>query len=161
MILNKNGSCVIKWFSPILDTKKESLISVEFFISLIYIYYKWFKKVYIYKPFTSNNLSSEFYIIGKHFIGYNKINELLDIFKKFEINQSICNYKIPEYFEELIYYIINHIHEYVDNNIELFNLYFNWYLNKDKKYDEKMKKIINNLSNDEKINWWLKMTKFK
>ena len=62
------GNCIIKHFSPYITTNPETLDATSFFISYIYLYYITFEDVSIFKPYSSDLSSGEFYIIGKNFI---------------------------------------------------------------------------------------------
>ena len=64
-----NTNCVIKTIIPYFMDKMDSLKSMNFFISLLYIYYINFEDMYIYKPYSSDSISGEFFVICKNYLG--------------------------------------------------------------------------------------------
>ena len=95
------GNACVKHFSPYITTNPESIEAISFFISFIYLYYICFKEVSLYKPYTSNGDSGEFYIICKDFIGIdnNKIEKLYTCLDTFKPNYAIFpKDTIPETF---------------------------------------------------------------
>ena len=85
------GSCVIKHFTPYMINKPESIEATSFFISFIYLYYIAFEEVSLYKPYTSDITSGEFYIICKGFKGIDDtiINKLYTILNNFKVNKAL------------------------------------------------------------------------
>jgi hypothetical protein len=95
------GNACVKHFSPYITSNPESIEATSFFISFIYLYYICFKEVTLYKPYTSNGDSGEFYIICKDFIGIdnNKIEKLYKCLDTFKPNYAIFpKDTIPETF---------------------------------------------------------------
>jgi hypothetical protein len=120
-----NGAhCVIKCFTPYLKTNEESLKSTGFFVNLLYLYYMYFDKLYLYKPYSSNPQSGEFYIVGKNFLGISDINleKLLTVQDNFTEHQVFVEQKdIPE---TLFMQIYNFLEKLVELNINTLNRRF-------------------------------------
>lgn len=117
----KGGSCVVKCFTPYLKSKSESLLATGFFINLIYLYYYYFDLLYLYKPYSSNPYSGEFYIVGKNFTGITDavLNDLLAVQDKFEMNQTFIAQKdISEEFVLQVYNFLNNLIELNINTLE-------------------------------------------
>lgn len=111
------GNCVIKCFTPYMKTKPKSLESTGFFINLLYLYYCYFSKLYLYKPYSSSPFSGEFYIVGKDFTGISDsdLNKLLKVQDNFEENQVFIEKEdIPENFVAQIYNFLEHL---IDLNV--------------------------------------------
>ncbi len=97
---NSNGNCLLKinhlFYKPIID--------------LVYILNSIYKKVYIIKPSTSNNITHEKYILFTQFIDNNiNIDEMYNTFQqfleKYTENKniiSIIDFEIPLYFTNKI-----------------------------------------------------------
>lgn len=60
----KGGDVIVKHFGPFDPTKPKTRDSGKQFIGLIYLYFISFHRIYLYKPMSSSNVSSEFYVIG-------------------------------------------------------------------------------------------------
>ena len=88
---NVGGSCVIKHFTPYMINKPETIHATSFFISFIYLYYISFEEVSLYKPYTSDITSGEFYVICKGFKGIDEtiINKLYTILNTFKVNKAL------------------------------------------------------------------------
>lgn len=114
----KGGNCVVKCFTPYLKSKPESLLATGFFINLIYLYYYYFDLLYLYKPYSSNPYSGEFYIIGKAFTGITNtiLNDLLIVQDKFETNQTFIAQE--DISEEFVCQVYNFLNNLVDLNIK-------------------------------------------
>jgi hypothetical protein len=158
LIANENTNIVIKTFLPYIMSKKETLTddSVDFFISMLYIYIKLFKHIYLYKPMTSGVTTGEFYIIG---INYNNniTNELKKEFvtklENFNLNTKIIDIDL------ISNYVKYQIHEYLNNIIKLNNIYIQLeidFLNIVKKeiITDEFIKSLTKIKN-QKINYWL------
>ena len=91
--LNRGGNFVGKFILPITN-------SLE--INMIYLMYKSFKRLYFYKPL-QNQYSSEFYIIGLHYIPVDKkitdsMFKKLSNFKKETLSKCIIRESYPKRF---------------------------------------------------------------
>ena len=98
---SKGGSCCIKHFSPYIKFDRSSVNASGFFISFLYLYYITFEEVNLFKPYTSNPDSGEFYVIGKKFKGIEteQLDRLFNILDNFKVNDAIIEEdKIPESF---------------------------------------------------------------
>ena len=71
--------------------KPETIQATSFFISFIYLYYISFEEVNLFKPYTSDSTSGEFYVIGKGFKGIEEkqLDKLYTILNKFKVNNAI------------------------------------------------------------------------
>lgn len=115
ILSKKNTNIIIKTFLPYIMNKKESLSeeSVDFFMSIMYLYIKLFEHIYFYKPMTSGVTTGEFYIIG---LKYN--NNITEELKETLINKLI-NFDtgtiiitpdlIPTYIKYQIYGYLNDV----------------------------------------------------
>ncbi len=106
--LNKN--CIVKHFTPFINSDSETNLAGGQFVNMIYLYSLMFKNVYLFKPYTSRSTSGEFYVIGKGFLGVSDIelDKLLNILDNFKINQTYFNKNdIPEDFYRQIFTFID------------------------------------------------------
>ena len=120
------GSCVIKHFTSYMINKpKETIDATSFFISFIYLYYICFEEVSLFKPYTSDATSGEFYVIGKNFKGIEdkKLETLYTILNKFKSNNSIFPKEaIPDTFMKQIYSFLDLLTKYNIKGYEKQNL---------------------------------------
>ena len=97
----KGGACVIKHFTPYIKKYTSTYSAAGFFIGFLYLYYLAFAEVSLFKPYTSNPDSGEFYVIGQGFLGVDneELERLYKILERMEVNDSIITRdKIPETF---------------------------------------------------------------
>jgi len=89
----------------------------------LYTYYKYFEKVYIFKPISSNPIEWEFYIIGKRFKTIEKswMNNFFDKLKNFKVD-IIINENIPKNFENSVNSILLKLAEFKNHNFSKDNL---------------------------------------
>jgi hypothetical protein len=95
------GCCVMKHFTPYIKRHVNTYNASGFFISFMYMYYLMFDEVYLFKPYSSNPDSGEFYLIGKNFKGCSDIvlEKLLVYQDNFEMNVALFKLEdIPESF---------------------------------------------------------------
>ena len=98
---SKNGTCVIKHFTPYIKRHIGTYEASGFFLGFIYLYYMAFDEVSLFKPYTSNPDSGEFYVIGQGFRGIREeeLERLYNILDKFELNQGLIPKELlPETF---------------------------------------------------------------
>ena len=114
---SKGGNCVIKHFTPFMNTKHDSYKASGYFVSYLYLYYLMFDEVRIIKPHTSNPNSGEFYLVGLKFKGLdeNIKNKLLKHLDNFKENMTL--FKKDDIPEEFSYQITNFINEMTKNKI--------------------------------------------
>ena len=149
------GSCVIKHFTSYMINKpKETIDATSFFISFIYLYYICFEEVSLFKPYTSDATSGEFYVIGKNFKGIEdkKLETLYTILNKFKSNNSIFPKEaIPDTFMKQIYSFLDLLTKYNIKGYEKQNLLLNCYKKEIKnktKHKLKEKLMSNSISNN-------------
>jgi 23S rRNA U2552 (ribose-2'-O)-methylase RlmE/FtsJ len=163
-------ACVIKTFGPFMGMNDDTKISSGYFTNLLYLYILSYDKVYLYKPYTSSQQSTEFYIIGKGYkkiddISINKLHEMLDTFEE---NQTFFEKdEIPDY-------IIDQIASFHDGLVQNFVIglekeYFFTTCFKDN--DEKLKTLNkckvfmenNNMKHiqEKKFKTWMTLFNFK
>lgn len=109
------GSCVIKHFTSYMINKPETLEATSFFISFMYLYYIAFEEVNLFKPYTSDATSGEFYVIGKGFKGIdeNQMEKLYTILEKFKTNNAIFpRDAIPDTFMKQMYNFLDVLTKY-------------------------------------------------
>lgn len=119
------GSCVIKHFTPYMTNHPETIKATGFFISFIYLYYLAFEDVSLFKPYSSDMISGEFYVIGKGFRGIDSsvLKRLYKILDNFEVNNAvIAKEDIPETFIFQIMDFIETMTKYNIQGIEKSNL---------------------------------------
>jgi hypothetical protein len=156
------GSCVIKHFTSYMINKPETLEATSFFISFIYLYYIYFEEVNLFKPYTSDSTSGEFYVIGKGFKGIEDkdLDTLYSILSKFKTNYAIFpKNALPESFIKQIANFLDLLTKYNIKGYEKQNLLLKCYKlemkNKMKsKSKNKSKKttLQNNQNNENNIN---------
>lgn len=109
-------------------------------IEILYTYFLFFEKVYIFKPKTSNSIGGEFYIICKRFKGIDeyKMNYYFEKYKKIDVN---INDNVPKKFKNLICFIFFKILKYKIKNVVCQNLL----IQNNVKYEKIIKKNYNNI----------------
>lgn len=169
------GSCVIKHFTSYMINKPETLEATSFFISFIYLYYIAFEEVNLFKPYTSDATSGEFYVIGKGFKGIddNQLVKLYTILDKFKTNYAIFPKEvIPEPFMKQIYNFLDVLTKYNIKGYEKQNFLLKCYKESqtNKSHNNTklntMCKTFMNEKNIENIlipryNQWIKMNEFE
>jgi hypothetical protein len=176
------GNCIIKHFSPYITTNSETLDATSFFVSYIYLYYITFEDVSIFKPYSSDLSSGEFYIIGKNFIGIDNssLERLYKCLDNFKTNNAIFEKEsLPETFIIQINNFIEQLSNSNINGIEKTNYLLTCYKeskdkmkNKDIKKSKTMKNVnskCNNFLNANNIetilvpryNQWIKLYEFE
>ena len=109
------GSCVIKHFTSYMINKPETLEATSFFISFMYLYYIAFEEVNLFKPYTSDATSGEFYVICKGFKGIDEhqLEKLYSILQRFKTNYALFPKEvIPETFIKQIYNFLDVLTKY-------------------------------------------------
>jgi hypothetical protein len=162
------GSCVIKHFTSYMINKPETLEATSFFISFMYLYYIAFEEVNLFKPYTSDATSGEFYVICKGFKGiYEKqLEKLYTILNKFKTNYAIFPKEaIPEPFIKQMYNFLDVLTKYNIKGYEKQNYLLNCYKEANTK-ENYMCKTFMNEKNIENIlipryNQWIKMNEFE
>ena len=175
------GSCVIKHFTSYMINKPETLEATSFFISFMYLYYIAFEEVNLFKPYTSDATSGEFYVICKRFKGIdeNQLNKLYTILDKFKTNYAIFPKEvIPEAFIKQIYNFLDVLTKYNIKGYEKQNFLLKCYKdiqsNKshtklNTKLNESYNTICKTFMNEKNIenilipryNQWIKMNEFE
>ena len=148
------GSCIIKHFTSYMIDKPETLEATSFFISFIYLYYIYFEEVNLFKPYTSDATSGEFYVIGKGFKGIedNDLNKLFNVLNNFKENNAIFTKDAyPDTFINQIYNFLEIMINYNIKGYEKQNLLLKCYKenikNKDKKHKHSMNSSMNSSIN--------------
>jgi hypothetical protein len=122
--LTKN--CIVKHFTPFLNSDEETIMAGGQFVNMIYLYSLMFTSVYLFKPYTSRPSSGEFYVIGKGFLGVSdsELDKLLHILDNFEVNQTYFNKnKIPEQFYTQVFTFIDKMAQLNTSTIERQNFF--------------------------------------
>lgn len=152
------GSCVIKHFTPYIKRYIGTYKASGFFIGFLYLYYIAFQSVSLFKPYSSNPDSGEFYVIGEKFTGIDEtdLEYLYKILDKFELNQGIIPLdSIPETFLLQIDSFLEKISKLNTMATEKQNLLLTCY-----KFDIDEKKTAKNKEHDIKIEKYLKCNNF-
>jgi len=171
------GSCVIKHFTSYMIDKPETIEATSFFISFIYLYYICFEEVNLFKPYTSDATSGEFYVICKGFKGIedNDLEKLFQILNKFKQNHAIFpRDALPDTFLNQIYNFIELMINYNIKGYEKQNLLLKCYketkVMKGKKHTNTSKSIhCDPFLNEDKLkeilipryNQWIKINEFE
>lgn len=129
------GSCVVKHFLPYVSDLPESENANGFFMNFLYIYYLYFKEIYLIKPLSSSPNSSEFYLVGLKFKGIeeNEFEKIIKQLDDFKINQ--CFFKkeeIPYDFSNQVIMFIEKLSELNIEQYEIINTLLTCFYNKDK-----------------------------
>jgi len=138
---SKGGSCVIKHFTPYMVNHPDTIKATGFFINFMYLYYLVFDDIALFKPYSSDMTSGEFYVIGKGFRGDDVINEsilnkLYKILENFEVNMTFFKKKdIPETFIMQINGFIEKMADYNIQGYEKSNLLLTCMSESDKDYE--------------------------
>jgi hypothetical protein len=107
--LPKGGNCLLKVFSPISSQK----------ISILYLFYSRFKKMFFYKPM-QNPSSEEFYIIGINYenpLNQEELNIMFDVLNNYNSEECLVD-NIPEYFILQLESIMRKLADNYDRSIE-------------------------------------------
>ena len=184
------GACVIKHFTPFMPNHPDSRDATSFFIGFMYLYYLAFADVELFKPYSSDMTSGEFYVVGKGFRGLGSddtevLERLFRVLEQFEANQSLfAEGEIPDTFKMQIEGFLRQMVDYNVIGYEKTNLVLTCYKelehrsgrkgSKDdsskSKSREKMEKYLKcgNFLNEDKIeeilvpryNKWVKLYEF-
>jgi 23S rRNA U2552 (ribose-2'-O)-methylase RlmE/FtsJ len=171
----KSGACIIKHFTPYMTNHPETLDATSFFISILYLYYLTFEEVSLFKPYSSDMTSGEFYVIGKEFRGVEDsfLDKLYDILDKFKVNQALFpNETIPESFILQVNGFIEQMAEYNITGLEKSNLLLTCYKGiSTKQIDKQIDKLLhcNDFLDEDRIeeilvpryNKWVKLYEFE
>lgn len=129
----KGGSCIIKHFMPFMPNHPDSLNATSFFIGFMYLYYLAFSDVELFKPYSSDMTSGEFYVVGKGFRGLGTdedkvLARLYRVLEKFQINQSLFSEgEMPDTFKMQIEGFIKQMVDYNVIGYEKTNLVLTCY----------------------------------
>ena len=166
------GSCCIKHFTPYIKRYTDTYEASGFFIGFLYLYYLSFDSVNLFKPYTSNPDSGEFYVVGRGFKGIDEkqLENLYTILDNFKLNDAIIN---KEHIPETFLIQINNFLEKMSNlnsiNIEKQNLLLTCYKQKHKIKSKNNTLQCNNFLNKNKLKdiliprykTWIKIYKFE
>ena len=151
----KGGACVIKHFTPYIKKHTSTYAAAGFFIGFLYLYYLAFSEVNLFKPYTSNPDSGEFYVIGQGFLGVddNELERLYKILERMDVNDSIIpGDKIPETFVYQISGFLDRITNLNVMSIEKQNLLLTCYKDGQNPKLKKYLKCDNFLDKDKLVN---------
>jgi hypothetical protein len=140
----KGGSCVIKHFTPYIKRHTDTYNAIGFFIGFLYMYYVAFDEVSLFKPYTSNPDSGEFYVIGQGFNGIDdsELERLYKMLDKFELNDALIPAElIPETFVSQINAFLEKMSDLNTMSIEKQNLLLTCYKNGKDGKDGKNQKV--------------------
>lgn len=115
------GHCIIKHFTPYMFQFPITKKLYDFFISYIYVYSLLFENVNLFKPYTSNPDSGEFYVIGRNFQGCSDaiLEQLLAVQENYKLFDSIFPVaKIPDSFKLQINTFIDSMSKLNNMNME-------------------------------------------
>jgi hypothetical protein len=117
----KGGSCVIKHFTPYIKRHTDTFNASGFFMGFLYLYYVAFDEVSLFKPYSSNPDSGEFYVVGKNFYGCSNelLEKLLAFQDKFELNSALFKLEdIPDSFVNQVNGFLDTMSHYNANAID-------------------------------------------
>lgn len=149
------GSCCIKHFTPYILSHKGTYDAGGFFMGFIYLYYSAFEETTLFKPYTSNPDSGEFYVVCKGFKGIDteQLENLFNILDGFTLNSAIIEREdMPETFTKQVNTFIELISSMNTMASEKVNMLIECYVNmksdkKNKNKDIKSDKQKNMNSN--------------
>ncbi len=160
-ISSSNTNCIVKYRLSYDINQNNN--SSGFLINCLYLYSLLFNSVKLIKPLNNNNLSFDFYIVGKGFkeINNENLDKLLNNLDNFEENMCFINQKdIPDTFVEQVGSFINELLSKNINNIEITNLFTTCLLNTNTEYFKKAqchvylnKKFMDKLEEDQIKEW--------
>ena len=156
---SKGGSCVIKHFTPYITNHPETLEATAFFVGFLYMYYVAFEEVSLFKPYSSNPDSGEFYVVGKGFRGVedSMLERLYKILDNFKVNDALIpRDSMPETFLLQVSGFIEMMANYNIQGMEKTNLLLTCYGNRKNKQKTKDDKA----EESEKINKLLHCNEF-
>lgn len=140
------GSCCIKHFTPYIARHKETYDAGGFFMGFIYLYYSAFEETTLFKPYTSNPDSGEFYVVCKGFKGIDEkqLEKLFDILDGFTLHSAIIEKEnIPETFTKQVNTFIELMSSMNTMATEKVNMLIECY-NNNKNKDKKINQDITN-----------------
>ena len=129
---SKGGSCCIKHFTPFIREHKDTYNASGFFLGFLYLYYTAFEQISLFKPYSSNPDSGEFYVVGVNFLGISElqIENLYKVLDGFKLNHAIIEKEmIPDTFIIQINNFIKNMSELNTNAINKTNLLLTCYDN--------------------------------
>jgi hypothetical protein len=136
------GHCVVKHFTPFLNSQEDSVMAGGLFVNMIYLYSLMFDQIYLFKPYTSKPSSGEFYIIGKKFLGVSDsdLDTLLSVLDNFHLNQTFFNKnKLNDSFVRQVFDFVDKMSNYNIQTIEKENFFMTCLADK----DDKLRKTTN------------------
>jgi hypothetical protein len=98
---SQGGACIIKHFTPYIKRHTGTYEASGFFLGFIYLYYVAFESVSLFKPYSSNPDSGEFYVVGQDFHGIDadELERLYKMLDKMELNDGLIpKDSLPETF---------------------------------------------------------------
>jgi hypothetical protein len=140
------GNCIIKHFTPFIVNKPETSDATGFFMGFIYMYYLMFEEVILYKPYTSDPSSGEFYVIGKNFRGCSDslLEKLLAFQDKFELNAALFKLEdIPETLIKQIDGFLDIMSRYNAKNMDMQVFLVSCYYDKDNVKSKHCETLLN------------------
>lgn len=152
------GSCIIKHFTPYIKRHTDTFNASGFFIGFLYMYYVAFDEVSLFKPYSSNPDSGEFYVVGQGFHGIddNALERLYKILDKFKLNDALIpKESLPETFIAQINRFLEKMSNLNTMSIEKQNLLLTCYKDSKNKDGKDSKD-----SKNDKLNKYLKCDNF-
>jgi hypothetical protein len=167
------GACVIKHFTPFMPNHPESRDATSFFVGFMYLYYLAFSDVTLFKPYSSDMTSGEFYVVGKGFRGLGEdedavLGRLYRVLERFEVNQSLfAKDEIPDTFTMQVEGFIKQMVDYNVVGYEKTNLVLTCYKELENGSKQKNLKCEDFLDADKieeilvpRYNKWVKLYEF-
>lgn len=160
------GGCVIKHFTPFMPNHPESQDATSFFLGFIYLYYLAFEEISLFKPYSSDMTSGEFYVIGKDFRGLGEgetdvLTRLYCVLEGFKTNQSLFREdEIPESFKIQISGFIEQMANYNVSGYEKTNLVLTCYKELEGKKGQKGNLSSSDSKSREKLEKYLRCGDF-
>lgn len=154
--LGDNTSCVVKHFTPYCNSFPDSRDGTPFFLSIMNLYMRHFKEVYLTKPLTSAAKSGEFYVVamdGKR-IDDKTFEKYLSYLKNFKVNQEIEPVKNIA----LTTQIYSFLEDITQINLKIINLHNYIYTYYDEFLEDK--DLIDEIL-EKKYEEWVRRYKFK
>ena len=158
--------CVVKTFTPFINNTEQAVTTTRLYVDIFYVYKLLFRELHLFKPYSSDPTSGEFYIIGKGFVGIEPehLKKLLHVLDNFEVNQQLfAKNAIPDYFKQQYFKFVDVMVNYNTKAIERQNFLAKCLSDNVNEYNCKDYLEKSNIDTIKNVRYrkWVEMFKFK